>query len=336
MITMNDRREPMYAATQILEAIEAMSAPVRAIAKAAEIQLAPIFSAAEAVEAVLYPQRLMAETIAATAVSTARFIPTQYVQAVMPVLPAFQVWTPVAPVLVSTPLVDFADRWRALVADILRPAVQLAGEVARWMHAALIEAAEDAHAVLCTDPDIRRRKAAVEEFAVHWIGLGKQTPERRKAILEAVEDVLLSACWRAPDGVADLALGKRLRSRVHAEARWHRPIWDNQSRGYTIDLLERPVGRADHGEPVTLAHQLVEPRDPYVLVEGGLDAQQRLQQIMVLLKPEHRRVVLQRAYGDGLTWQEAALLAGLPAEAGERARRRVRRLSLELQRRQLG
>lgn len=330
MITMTDQ----HAATDhLLEAIEMVLAPVRAISKAANVQLAPFFSAVGAIDAALYPQRLMAETVAA---STARFIPVQYFQAITPVLPAFHAWTPVAPLLVSTPLVDIADQWRALVANILRPAVQLAGEVARWMHTALIEDAEHAHAVLCTDPDIRRRKAAVEEFAVHWIGVGKQTPERRKAILDAVEDVLLSACWRAPDHVADLALGKRLRTRVHAEARWHRPIWDNRSRSYAIDLLDRPVGRAVHGEPVTLAQQLVEPRDPYVLLEGRLDAQQRLRQVMALLKPEHRRVVLQRAYGDGVTWQEAALMAGLPAEAGERARRRVRRLTLELQRRQLG
>lgn len=338
MITMTDRRGLTYATDHILEAIETALEPVRAISAAAQLQLAPMVAVADAVEAALYPQRLMAKTIAATATQflPTQFLPTRYLQAVMPMLPAFHAWTPVAPILVSTPLIEIADHWRALIADILRPAVQFAGEVAQWMYEALIEAAERAHAVLCTDPEVRRRETAVEEFAVHWIGVGKQTPERRAAFLEAVEDVLLSACWRAPvgDGV-DLALGSRLRSRVHREARWHRPIWENQVQGYTIDQLDRAAGSGDQHEPITLAQQLADPRSQYVMLEGGLDAQRRLRPVLQLLKPEHRMVVLQHAHDDGLTWQEAAVRAGLPAEAGERARRRVRRLSSELQRRRL-
>lgn len=341
MITMTGQHAPT--AAPILEAIDTALAPARAISTAVEFQRATILATgaaieaacsskrmlAETIEAALYPQRLMAEMTRAAGFG----VPAYRWCAVTPALPAFHAWTPV---LMSAPLLDIAEQWRALVADLLRPAVRLAGEVARWLHAALLEAAEHAHAVLTTDPDIRRRKAAVEEFAVTWIGVGKQAPARREAILEAVEDVLLSACWRAPDDATDLTLRTRLRSRVHKEARWHRPIWDNQSRGYTIDLLERPLGRVAQGEPLTLAHQLVDPRDPYALLDSGLDAQQRLRQVLVLLKPEHRRVALQHAYNDGLTWQEAALLAGLPAEAGERARRAVRRRSRELQRRRLG
>ncbi|WP_410570503.1 hypothetical protein [Amycolatopsis sp. cmx-4-61] len=333
MITMTDRRGLTYATDHILGAIETTLEPVRAIAAAAQLQLAPMVAAAEAVEAALYPQRLMVETIAATATQV---LPTRYLQAVVPVLPAFQVWTPVAPVLAATPLIEVADHWRALIADLLRPAVRFAGEVAQWMYAALIEGAERAHAVLCTDPDVRRRQAAVEEFAVHWIGVGKQTSLRRAAILEAAEDVLLSACWRAPaaNGV-DLTLGSRLRSQVHREARRHRPIWENQVQGHAIDQLDRVAGRGDQDESITLAERLADPRNQYVMLEGGLDAQRRLRPVLQLLKPEHRLVVLQHAHDDGLTWQEAAVRAGLPPEAGERARRRVRRLTRELQRRRL-
>jgi hypothetical protein len=186
--------------------------------------------------------------------------------------------------------------------------------------------------VLCTDPDVLRRKDAVREFVVRWIGLGKQTPARHAATLDAAEGVLLSACWREPAGTVDLTLGTGLRTRVRVEARWHRPIWDNQVRGYSIDLLDRPVGRSDLGEPSTLAQVVPDPRDDYAMVDGGLDAGRRFQQIAPLLKPEHLRVALQQAHGD-VTWQEAARRAGLPAAAGESARRRIRRVSVELQRR---
>lgn len=301
------------------------------VPEARDFRLVPMLSATDGLEAALIPKHVLDEVLDKVG-GHAEFISAAHLPPVTLVLDAFYAWTPVAPLLVSTPLVDIADQWRALVADLLRPPVELADEVARWMHAALTEAAEHAHAVLCTDPDGHRRKTAVKEFAVHWIGVGKQAPTRREAILEAVEDVLLSACWRSPDA-ADLALGARLRSRVYEEARGHRPIWENRVRGYAIDQLERPIGRSPGGELVTLAQRVPDARDPYTVLEGGLDAQRRLRAVMPLLKPEHRRVVLQHAHEDGLTWQEAALRAGLPPEMGESARRRLGRLSQELRRR---
>jgi hypothetical protein len=335
MITMNDRRATVYATPQVFEAFDTLLARLRAVSEASQIQMAPLAAGLQAVAAAADQQRRMAEMIMS---NVATYILKPYSDTLAALSPALHAWTPVAPMLMTTSLVELADQWRAMVANLLRPLQWLAGQLAWWrrLHEALIAAAERAHAVLRTDPDIWRRKAAVRDFAVHWIGVGKQTPARREAILEAVEDVLLSACWRAPEDTADLALGVRLRSRVHAEARWHRPIWENQVRGYLIDRLERPLGGASRGELTTLAQQVADPRDPYVVLEGGLDAQRRLQPVMQLLKPEHRLVVLQHAHGDGLTWQEAALRAGLPAEVGESARRRVRRLSRELQRRQLG
>ncbi|MGV9368168.1 hypothetical protein [Amycolatopsis sp. NPDC003731] len=133
----------------------------------------------------------------------------------------------------------------------------------------------------------------------------------------------------------DLTLGSRLQTRVYAEARWHRPIWENRVRGYAIDQLERPVGHSFGGERLTLGQQVPDAWDPYSVLEGGLDAQRRLRTVMQLLKPEHRLMVLQHAHEDGLTWQEAALRAGDAGRDGESARRRVRWLSLELQRHRL-
>ncbi|WP_370964748.1 hypothetical protein [Amycolatopsis sp. cg9] len=96
-----------------------------------------------------------------------------------------------------------------------------------------------------------------------------------------------------------------------------------------------PVGCSDGGL-LTLAQQVLDPHDPYATLEGGLDAQRRLRALMPLLKAEYRLVLLQYAHGDGFTWREASLRAGLPAEAGESVRRRVKRLGRELRDRQLG
>jgi hypothetical protein len=205
------------------------------------------------------------------------------------------------------------------------------------MNTALIEAAECAHAALCTEQAIRRRKAAAQECAVPWIGVGKQTPTRREAILDAVEDVLLSACWRASDETPmDFMLGPRLRRSVHArrdgagQSGEPRPRLCHPSAGAARRLRRRR--RAGYARPDGGWRA-----GRYAVLQGGLDAQRPLRAVLPLLRPEHRLVILQYAHGDEVTWREAALRAGLPAEAGERARRRIKRLGRELQRRrQLG
>ncbi|MET8848474.1 hypothetical protein [Amycolatopsis sp. NPDC004625] len=326
---MTDRPGATYATPYAVEAMDTALARVRAFSTAVDFR-PPIRSIGEALEA-HYKQLAVFDVREQLFRNLAPALHHHWAATLQPVVP-------VSPVLLTTSLLDFVDQLRTRLIDLFRPVAETADEVARRAHAALEAAAERAHAVLCADPDVRRRKAAVEAFAVRWIGLGKQVPARREAILEGVEDVLLSACWRqAPDEIStDLPLGVRLRLQVHTAARWHRPMWENQVRGYPIDQLERPAGRSAGGGLVTLGQHVLDPQDPYAVLEGGLDAQRRLRALMPLLKSDHRLVLLQYAHGDGITWREAALRAGLPAEAGESARRRTKRLGRELRARQLG
>ncbi|MGV9368167.1 hypothetical protein [Amycolatopsis sp. NPDC003731] len=150
MITMPDRSSPTCATFHAFEALDTALEPVRAISKAVEFS----------------PSASMGEVLVTWHEQQAGFdVRQQWFHTVTPALhqwAAMQAIAPVGPVLLSTPLLAFTGQLRAQLIDLFRPLVQTADEVARWMHAALIEAAERAHAVLCTDPDVRRRKAAVE------------------------------------------------------------------------------------------------------------------------------------------------------------------------------
>lgn len=80
---------------------------------------------------------------------------------------------------------------------------------------------------------------------------------------------------------------------------------------------------------------LADPRSLEDLVIDRLGRDDRLGPILNMLNPDERRVVDAYAGGDGLSWAEAARMAGAtePTAAGERARRKLKRLGAEQRRR---
>lgn len=80
---------------------------------------------------------------------------------------------------------------------------------------------------------------------------------------------------------------------------------------------------------------LADPRTPEDLVIGRLGRDDRLGPILSMLKPDERGVVDAYAGRDGLSWAQAASMAGAaePAATGERVRRKLKRLAAEQRRR---
>jgi hypothetical protein len=137
----------------------------------------------------------------------------------------------------------------------------------------------------------------------------------------------MAPCRPEIGGPAVLGDIKRL---VTKEARNHKWLAETQLRGYPVLMLDQPVPRAGQA-PITLAEVVADPATKDgVLINTGF-ADDRLNRLLVHLKPEEQRVVL--AYGEGDTWECAAVAAGLPPEYGERVRRKCKRVRDELARR---
>ena len=188
------------------------------------------------------------------------------------------------------------------------------------------------------DAVVHGDKARVAVFIGRWLHL-KPTP----AMVEAVSMALLEEGWddTVPDD-PDPLLGD-LRKRTKRTKRNLRPVWETQISHQRIGLLGDPlrtrrgasgaVARPD--APKTLLDVLADPRTPEDLVIARLGHDDRLGPILSMLKADERGVVDAYAGGDGLSWAEAACMAGAaePAAVGERVRRKLKRLGAEQQRR---
>ncbi|MGY1820496.1 hypothetical protein [Geodermatophilus sp. SYSU D00079] len=197
------------------------------------------------------------------------------------------------------------------------------GLASRWARAALRAALWARNAVLSGNRD------EVAAFIRQWLGLDH--PDA--AHIEAASDALLTPGWEPPDAADPDAIEEMLQTLEHMTrmgARHHRPVWETQLRYGKVALLEKPVGvDPDSGYQRTLGDLLPAPADPDPFAAEITD--ERLHRVLRQMTSEERSVCL--AYTPDLTWREAAVAAGLPAEFGESVRRKRTRLAKEMSRR---
>ena len=188
------------------------------------------------------------------------------------------------------------------------------------------------------DAVIHGDKAHVAVFVKRWLRL-KPTPD----MVEAVSMALLDPGWdeAVPDDPTPLI--SDLRKRTERAKRNLAPIWKTQINHQKIGLLGAPL-RTRRGAsgavsawdaPETLQDVLADPSTPEDLVISRVGLDDRLGPILNMLKPDELGVVRAYAGCDGLTWAQAATMAGEAEPAGERVRRKLKRLRDEQERRRL-
>ena len=218
---------------------------------------------------------------------------------------------------VTASLVDLFLRWRE--------AAESGMGVLRGLARAAFRAALRARAaVLHGDDD-----GLVAWFIETWLGL-RVSPER----IEAVSAALLEEGWDAsvPDDPAHLLTD--LRRRTARQARFLRPIWETQLNHRTIGMLDQPV-ITGNGTLLAVADLIPGGQAAEDLVLAGEWEERRLLRVLSRLKPDELRVTNVYAQHSELTWAEAARISGAtdPAAAGERVRRKLKRLGAEETRR---
>lgn len=106
------------------------------------------------------------------------------------------------------------------------------------------------------------------------------------------------------------------------------PLWRRRTLGHRLLLLDTPLG-----DGLTL-YDLVADRAQGDPAEYRAD-DARLAAVLGALHPEERAVAVARAQSGVRSWAEAALVAGAadPVAAGERVRRKLKRLAARHQQR---
>jgi hypothetical protein len=176
-------------------------------------------------------------------------------------------------------------------------------------------------AVVHEDPSVSRE--AVARFTSAWLGF-RPTPE----IVEATTTALLYAALDDFDPDDDFITVRRLRRDTKHQNRLIKPLTSTQLCRYPIDSLDRPLGiDLDDDAPGTLADTVgvADQVDELITRIGGWN-DARIDKVMARLHGDERRVAVMYAHLDSpATWQQAAQACGLPAEFGERVRRKLRR-----------
>jgi len=213
-------------------------------------------------------------------------------------------------------LADLLLRWR----EVAESGVGILRGLARAGYKAALHARAAA---------LRGDDGPVAWFIRTWLGL-RVSPER----IEAVSAALLEEGWDAgiPDDPAYLITD--LRKRTVRQGRVLRPIWETQLNHRTVGMLDEPV-RTSNGMLLTVADLIPGAQPAEDLVLASEWEEQRLRRVLGRLKPDELRVTNVYAQRSELTWAEAARIAGAtdPAAAGERIRRKLKRLGAEEERR---
>ncbi len=181
---------------------------------------------------------------------------------------------------------------------------------------------------------LRARRAAlrghltvVREFIVDWLEQRASEP-----MLEATIDALLEDDWvPVDDDLGDVEVIDHLRSRTTDRyTRRHKPIGSTQIVGRRVDSLDRLVPLGSSDERVPLVAVTADPSS-----RAGQDlapaAEQRALRALAQFKPDEQKVLL--SWEPGLTWPEAAAVAGLSPEVAGRVRRKRKRVVAEMSRR---
>ena len=166
-------------------------------------------------------------------------------------------------------------------------------------------------------------------FIETWLHM-RVTPKR----VEAVSAALLEEGWAVGIPEDPACLLTDLRDRTVRQARVLRPIWETRLNYRAIGSLDHTV-MTSNGTLLTVADLVPDPRTTEDLVLASECEEQRLRLVLGRLKPDELQVTNVYAGRGGLTWTEAARLAGAadPAATGERVRRKLKRLGAEHNRR---
>ncbi|GGX18413.1 hypothetical protein [Streptomyces lomondensis] len=177
-----------------------------------------------------------------------------------------------------------------------------------------------AHALRARQAALEGGEHLVDRFTLEVLG------RRGARWREAVSTALLGD-WAAPlNGQGRLGLDALAGLRREAEA-LHRqlmPLWRRRTLGHRWLLLDTPLG-----DGLTL-YDLVADRAPHRGDPAGCGPDDAgLAAVLSALHPDERAVAMARGQAGVMTWAEAALVAGAtdPVAAGERVRRKLRRLA---------
>ncbi|MFE5559565.1 hypothetical protein [Streptomyces sp. NPDC056544] len=170
----------------------------------------------------------------------------------------------------------------------------------------------------------------LESFATDVLGLWRST-----RWMEAVSTALLGD-WVQPlhEGMRlDETSVARLRADAQTAHRHLTPVWRRRTRHGRVLLLDTPLG-----DGLTLYDLAAGTLSPGNATLADIDPDNaRLASLIRALLPAERTIAMAWAHPQVSTWTEAAQHAGAdePTAAGERVRRKVRRIAAELERRQV-
>ncbi|MFI9772930.1 hypothetical protein ACIHJG_39790 [Streptomyces sp. NPDC052415] len=177
-----------------------------------------------------------------------------------------------------------------------------------------------AHALRARQAAAEGGELLVDRFALEVLG------RRGARWREAVSTALLGE-WAAPlKGQGRLGLDDLARLRREAEA-LHRqliPLWRRRTLGHRLLMLDTPLG-----DGLTL-YDLVAGRPQHLgAITEGATGDSRIDAVLGALHPQERAVAMAWAQAAVRTWAEAALVVGAadPVAAGERVRRKLKRLA---------
>jgi hypothetical protein len=153
-------------------------------------------------------------------------------------------------------------------------------------------------------------------------------------VLNAVIDVLLAEDWPS-SSLPDDQLRALLLTRTRERHRAHRPVLESRIRRMSIASLSADViTPAGHARLDQLIAGTNDTETEAVAV--GMWEDKRLRSITGRLSADGRAIIEMFARFPGLSWAEAAELAGADHRRGEQLRRQVRHLAREINRREAG
>lgn len=107
-----------------------------------------------------------------------------------------------------------------------------------------------------------------------------------------------------------------------------RMITDRQANHRPVISLSTPVTKtgSDSGSPTTLLELVAAKPQPELLAANDDISDPRVLRVLAKLTDRERRIAEEQGHG-GTTWAEAAVTCGGTPDEGEKARRKVKRLS---------
>jgi hypothetical protein len=152
--------------------------------------------------------------------------------------------------------------------------------------------------------------------------------------IEAAKEALLEDAWLRAEPAE---LKKILRKRITELHRNHRFIGTTELRHHHIVSLETPSDRSvsDGGRLLTIGEALADPLTVENVLFGSEFRDERIEPVLGKLKVQEARVVRLWVRDAAMTWERAAVEAGMPPGFGESVRKKLKSLGQESDRRRV-